>query len=342
MDILTVTYIVNFILLLIASYTDIKTKEIPHIVVILMLLINLPVGYYLFGLDAIISFFATLILCLILGIGMGGGDVKIFSALAPIFSYGGKILYVPIPILLLIGISAGIAALYPLLNILKKYWRSILPSVLGLCVFYGTLSYLFYRFHIPYASLILWLYVILSIFISRKVPWYREMISKLSYLVPLYLLGIYLLDREYFIRNNLLISFIVYVLELTLISLVIYALTGAEVSVKKPISQLKEGDILRDIIYIKDGTAKVENAGLWKRFKVMVEMEMGKKGDYDRIILTDGDGLKEEDVKLLQRLHKEGKIPVEEVTLITTYPFVPFVLVGYVIVLILHYYFGVI
>jgi len=342
MDILTVVYFINFILLLIASYTDIKTREIPHTVVILMLLINLPVGYYLFGLDAIISFFATLILCLILGIGMGGGDVKIFTTLAPIFSYGGKIFYVPIPILLLIGISAGMVALSPLINILRKYWRSILPSVLGLSVFYGFLIYLFYRYNIPYASLILWAYVIISIFISRKVPWYREMINKLSYLVPIYLIGIYLLDREYFIDNNLLISFVVYVFELTLISLVIYALTGAEISVKKFIPQLKEGDILRDIIYIKDGMAKVESAGIWKRFKIMVDMEMGKKGDYDRIILTDGDGLREEDVKLLQKLHKEGKIPVDELTLITTYPFVPFVLVGYLIVLILHYYFGVV
>ena len=342
MDILTITYIINFILLLIASYTDIKTKEIPHIIVILMLLINLPVGYYLFGLDAIFSFFATLILCLILGIGMGGGDVKIFTTLAPIFSYGGKIFYVPIPILLLIGISAGMVALSPLINILRKYWRSILPSVLGLSVFYGFLTYLFYRYNIPYASLILWAYVIISIFISRKIPWYREMINKLSYLTPLYLLGIYVIDRNYFTDNNLLISFVICVFEFILISIVIYALTGAEVSVKKPIPQLKEGDILRDIIFIKDGRAKVEGAGLWKRFKIMVDMEMGKKGDYDKIILTDGDGLKKEDLELLQRLHREGKIPVDELTLITTYPFVPFVLVGYLVVLILHYHFKVI
>ncbi|HID47972.1 MAG TPA: hypothetical protein EYH15_00560 [Methanothermococcus okinawensis] len=342
MDILTLVYIINFILLLIASYTDIKTREIPHTIVIFMLFINLLAGYYLFGLDAIISFFATLILCLILGIGMGGGDVKIFTALAPIFAYGDKIFYIPKPILLLIGISAGLVALYPLINILRKYWRGIIPSVLGLCVFYSTLSYLFYRYKIPYASLILWIYVIISIFISRKIPWYRELINKLSYLAPVYLLAIYLLDRDYFIRNNLLLSFVVYVLELTLISLVIYALTGTEVSVKKPISQLKEGDILRDIVYIKDRVGKVENAGLWKRFKIMLELEMGKKGDYDKIIMTDGDGLREEDLKLLQNLHKEGKMPVDELTLITTYPFVPFVLIGYVIVLILHYYFKVI
>jgi len=342
MDILTIVYIINFILLLIASYTDIKTKEIPHIVVILMLLINLPVGYYLFGLDAIFSFFATLILCLILGIGMGGGDVKIFTTLAPIFSYGDSILYVPVPILLLIGISAGIVALSPLINILRKYWKSIVPSSLGLSVFYGFVIYLFYKYKVPYASLLLWAYVIISIFISRKISWYREIINKLSYLTPIYLLGIYIVDRNYFIDNNLLISFVIYVFELILISLVIYALTGAEVSVKKPISQLREGDILRDVIYIKDGVAKVEGAGIWKRFKLMLNMEMGKKGDYDKIILTDGDGLREEDVKLLQKLHREGKIPVGELTLITTYPFVPFVVIGYLIVLILHYYFGVV
>jgi len=342
MDILTIVYLINFVLLLIASYMDIKTKEVPHIVIILMLLINLSVGYYLFGLDAIFSFFATLILCLILGVGMGGGDVKIFTTLAPIFSYGDTILHVPIPILLLIGISAGIVALFPLINIFRKYWKSIVPISLGLSVFYGSLRYLFYRYKIPYASLLLWAYVIISIYISRKVPWYKKIINKLSYLTPIYLLGIYIVDKNYFINNNLLISFVIYVFELILISLVIYALTGAEVSVKKPISQLKEGDILRDVIYIKDGVAKVEEAGMWKRFKLMLDMEMGKKGDYDKIILTDGDGLREEDIKLLQKLHREGNISVEELTLITTYPFVPFVVIGYLIVLILHYYFGVI
>jgi len=86
-DLLDITYIINFILLVLASITDIREKIIPHKYTIAMIVINLAVGYYYFGTDAIIAFFSTLILCLILSIGMGGGDVKLFTALAPIFAY---------------------------------------------------------------------------------------------------------------------------------------------------------------------------------------------------------------------------------------------------------------
>ena len=65
-DYLAIAYILNFILLCIATYTDIKKREIPHTIIILMILINLPVGYYLFGIESIWAFFATLVLCLYL------------------------------------------------------------------------------------------------------------------------------------------------------------------------------------------------------------------------------------------------------------------------------------
>ncbi|WP_292460724.1 A24 family peptidase C-terminal domain-containing protein [Methanothermococcus sp.] len=335
-DYLAIAYILNFILLCIATYTDIKKREIPHTIVILMILINLPIGYYLFGMESIWAFFATLVLCLILGIGMGGGDIKLFTALAPLFAYGENIFHIPKPILLLIGMSAVFAALYPMTNILRTYWKDIIPSSTGLAVVFGFLIYLLNYYNIPYASLFLWGYIILSIFISRKIPQYKDIIKKAGYLAPIYLIGIYLIDSSYFINNNILLSFIIYVGELTLISIVIYALTGAEIFSKKPVSELKEGDILRDIIYIKDKDVKVESANIMKRFKQMVNAELRKNDRYDKIIMTDGEGLCKEDVELLQKLHKEGKIP-NELNLITTYPFVPFVLVGYVVVLILHY-----
>lgn len=338
-DYLTIAYIFNFILLCIATYTDIKKREIPHIIVILMILINLPIGYYLYGIESIWAFFATLILCLILGIGMGGGDIKLFTALAPLFVYGGSVFHIPKPVLLLIGMSAILAAFYPMTKILKTYWKDIVPSSTGLAVVFGFLIYLLNHYNVPYATLFLWGYIIISIFISRKIPQYKDIIKKIGYLAPIYLIGMYLIDSGYFINNNILLSFIIYVGELTLISIVIYALTGAEISSKKSISELKEGDILRDIIYIKDKDVKIESANILKRFKMMVNAELGKNDGYDKIIMTDGEGLYNEDIELLKKLYNEGKIP-KELNLITTYPFVPFVLVGYVVVLVLHYYFN--
>lgn len=339
-DYLTIAYIINFILLSIATYTDIKTREIPHTITIIMLIINLPLGFYLFGFEAIWAFLSTLILCLILGIGMGGGDIKLFTVLAPIFLFAGTILYIPKAILILIGVSAGISAFYPMTNILKKYWKEIIPSSAYLAMVLGFIIYIISFYNIPYAILFVWGYIILSVFISRKVSGYKEFTTKAGFFAPLYLIGLYLLDYNYFVNNQILLQFLVYIGELSLISIVIYALTGAEISSKKLVKELKEGDILRDIITIEGDSVKVEGANILKRFKLMVNAEMGKnETENKKILMTDGEGLYKGDLELLQKLHKEGKIP-SELNLITTYPFVPFVLVGYVVVLVLHYYFN--
>ena len=340
---LIVAYVVNFILLAVATYTDIKTREIPHWITILMLIINLPLGYYLFGFEAIWAFIATLILCLILGIGMGGGDIKLFTVLAPIFLFAGTFFYVPKAILFLIGISAASAAFYPMLKIFKTYWKDILSSSCYLATILGIIYYFLYYYNVPYGTLFVWAYIILSIFISRKIKGYKEFTKKLSILAPFYLIGLYIFDNNYFVHGNVLLNFIVYIVELSLISIVIYALTGIEISEKKKITDLEEGDLLRDYIVINGENIKVESASIFKRFKLMVDNELGKNEDKKnnkKIIMTDGEGLYKEDLELIKKLYNEGKIKTNEINLITTYPFVPFVLFGYVLVLILHYFFN--
>ena len=157
MDLLDIVYVINFILLILASITDIKEKIIPHKYTIAMIIINLAVGYYYFGTDAIIAFFTTLVLCLILGIGMGGGDVKIFTALAPIFAYPGTFMfYIPKYVLYLIAISMILAALAPMFRILFRYWRDILPSACYLTMVIGILRYLVSSYDVPYAPIVFW------------------------------------------------------------------------------------------------------------------------------------------------------------------------------------------
>ena len=173
MDLLSVVYIINFILLILASITDIKERIIPHKYTIAMIIMNLAVGYYYFGLDAIIAFFSTLILCLILSVGMGGGDVKLFTALAPIFAYPDSfVFYVPKYILYLIAISMFIAAVFPMYKILMRYWRDILPSACYLTMILGVLYYFIHAYKIPYASIIIWAYIIISIFRECYRYWY--------------------------------------------------------------------------------------------------------------------------------------------------------------------------
>ena len=181
---------------------------------------------------------------------------------------------------------------------------------------------------------ILWIYVILSIFVSRKIPKYRTISNKLGYFTPIYLIGFYLINPSYFVSENVLVSFFVYIGQLSLISLVIYALTGAEISSKKQISELKEGDIIRDIVTIKDsGEVTVENANILKRFKHMVYSEMGKTEG--KSLMTDGEGLSDENLELLGKLQNEGKIS-GELNVLTTYPFVPFVFAAYCLIIALN------
>ncbi|AIJ05910.1 Peptidase A24A domain protein [Methanocaldococcus bathoardescens] len=296
---------------------------------------NLTVGYYYFGLDVIIAFFSTLILCLILSVGMGGGDVKLFTALAPIFAYPDSfVFYIPKYILYLIAISMLIAAVFPMFKILIRYWKDILPSACYLTMILGVLYYFIHIYKIPYASIIIWAYIILSIFISRKIPKYKEYTKKLGYLFPVYLLFLYIVDKSYFIKYNVLITSIIYLCEIILISIVIYALTGVEISDKKHVKELKEGDILRDVIIIDKDGVEVKNLNIIKRIKLLLEHEIKKDGK--EIILTDGEGLSNEDIQKIKKLYMEGKIP-DKLNIIKTYPFVPFVVVGYLITLMLMF-----
>ena len=333
MDLLDVVYVINFILLILASITDIKEKIIPHKYTIAMIVINLAVGYYYFGTDAIIAFFTTLVLCLILGIGMGGGDVKIFTALAPIFAYPGTFMfYIPKYVLYLIAISMILAALAPMFRILFRYWRDILPSACYLATVIGILRYLVSSYDIPYAPVVFWGYIILSIFISRKVPKYNQYSKKLGYLFPIYLISIYIIDKDYFINSHEPLTSLIYICEIALISIVIYAITGVEVSDTKHVNELKEGDILRDIIVIDGDKVEVKNLNIIKRIKFLLEHEL--KRDNKEIILTDGEGLSEEDLQKIRKLYEEGKIP-ERLNILKAYPFVPFVVLGYLITLLL-------
>ncbi|XRO74843.1 A24 family peptidase C-terminal domain-containing protein [Methanocaldococcus sp. 28A] len=331
MDVLNIVYIINFILLILASITDIKERIIPHKYIIAMIIINLIVGYYYFGINAIIAFFSTLMLCLILSIGMGGGDVKLFTALAPIFAYPNSLVfYIPKYILYLIAVSMFIAAVFPMFKILTRYWKDILPSACYLTMILGILYYFINIYKIPYASIIIWAYIIFSIFISRKIPKYNEYTKKLGYLFPIYLLLLYIFNPTYFIKYNVLVSSIIYLCEIILISIVIYALTGVEISDKKHVEELKEGDILRDVIIIDNDKVEVKNLNIIKRIKFLLEQEIKK--DKKEVIITDGEGLSNEDIQKIKKLYREGKVP-EKLNIIKTYPFVPFVAISYIIIL---------
>lgn len=105
---------------------------------------------------------------------MGGGDVKLFTALAQFCVSNSFVFYIPKYILYLIAISMFIAAVFPMYKILMRYWKDIIPSACYLTMMLGILYYFINIYEIPYASIIIWAYIVLSIFVSRKVPKYKE------------------------------------------------------------------------------------------------------------------------------------------------------------------------
>ncbi|WP_423793236.1 A24 family peptidase C-terminal domain-containing protein [Methanocaldococcus indicus] len=326
MNLLDVAYIINLIILILASIEDIKYKIIPHKYVILMFLINLSIGYFYFGVDAIIALFSTFILCLILSIGMGGGDVKVFTALSPIFAYD-FIYYIPKPILIIISLSMILVAIFPLYKIFIKNYKDILLSSGYLATVMGVLTYLVNSYNIKFGSLIIWGYIILSIFISRKYKKYKEIMKKLGFIFPIYLIIIFLLNHEYAKLS------IIYFLELIMISVVIYALTGEEISEKKKIDELEEGDILKDVIIYNDDKVEIKNLNIFGRIKFLIDNELKKINKEDiNYILCDGEGLSKENIKKIKDLYKKGKIP-ETLNVIKVYPFLPFVTVSYALYL---------
>ena len=76
----------------------------------------------------------------------------------------------------------------------------------------------------------------------------------------------------------------------------------------------------------------MKNLNIIKRIKFLLEHEL--KRDNKEIILTDGEGLSEEDLQKIRKLYEEGKIP-ERLNILKAYPFVPFVVLGYLITLLL-------
>ncbi|XRP97808.1 prepilin peptidase (plasmid) [Methanocaldococcus sp. 16A] len=116
---LNVIYFINLILLFLLAVKDIKTMKVDLRLYVLIFLINLIAGVYYFGFDAFVAFFSTFILCLILSVGLGGGDIKVISALAmtmPIPTF----YYIPIHALIILFLSMCFASIYYIYLIIFK------------------------------------------------------------------------------------------------------------------------------------------------------------------------------------------------------------------------------
>ena len=129
-----ILFIITIIALIIASYTDLRTREAPdyitHGLMIVSLAAILILSIYNQTYDKILYAFIGLAICLILGFSLyylnqwGGADAKILFSLGLIFGYLG-LNYLIILLILIVFIGAIYSFLWGLFHFCKE-WRKAL------------------------------------------------------------------------------------------------------------------------------------------------------------------------------------------------------------------------
>ncbi|NOZ77202.1 MAG: hypothetical protein GXO65_05955 [Euryarchaeota archaeon] len=102
---------------------------------------------------------------------------------------------------------------------------------------------------------------------------------------------------------------------------------------EKPVSELEEGDVLGEEIYMLDGRVLRDRRGLLEKVKEAVEKK--ELPSHKTLIAgTSAAGVTEEEAEELKRLVEEGKME-DRVIVKKSMPFAPVILIGLIISLIM-------
>ncbi|HNV01006.1 MAG TPA: A24 family peptidase C-terminal domain-containing protein [archaeon] len=346
------TIIISIIGLLIATYTDLKERIVSNklnfslaIIGLIIYLIQsyfeqtpLPIIFSLLGL--IIGFTFGWILWKI-GV-FAGGDVKLFMALGALNPFTPAILKIGeftnsnfqiFAITLFIYSLIGFlpyAMLVILLklknnkearnNLIKDAKKRVIDGII-LSILIGGLSTIFYFLQIP--SLII-LPTLILIGILKK--------GKIIITILISIIGLIILPLQ--TLQNTLTSFIFIIFIYGTIKLMLSLGPVLQTTVK--ISKLKEGMIPSKTLYFEKNQVKEQNFSIKQIIKLVKENKINeifsKKNEI--ISATKARGLNEEEIKLLKKLYKNKKIG-ETIKIKESMPFVPTMLIGYLLCLII-------
>lgn len=322
-----IALIIALIFFVIASYTDIKTREVPPFITTTLILIGL--GFYLAisiinnDYSFVLSSLLSAVLCFVfsfilykLGV-WAGGDVKLFTGLGAMIPAYGSISYFPF-----FALACSLIGIFPFLLLYISYYlikvphvfkksgtifktsliKSIpIPFVLTTAYFLGEMV------KFEYASV----GIAILLFVFGKIGFFFSIAMTLLSFYPNFgTLG--------FFRGSLSAT------ALYFIAISFYTIARKYVLREtKKISDLKEGDILAENLVVENGKYLFKNPSFFNFFNLN---EMKKI----KISAFNAGGLENKDIELIK---KHG---FERIELKKSLPFVPIFTTGIIIAVILE------
>jgi len=289
---------VAFIVLLAATYTDLRERVIPDWLTLGTIAAFLPIDLYLYGWFSLVHVIATFIVSYLLyKIGVwAGGDVKLFTALDAIYPRSVMLFGYSAPFVLWLFIAAILFGLLVTLVLLLK--RVFSDPVLRRDFFNAVLLAARKSFVLAvFAPFFGWA----AIFVTF-IPFPFDFFASVT-LLP-------------FVSISVALKGFVYVFAGSLIFVVLAFRTSAFVR-EKSVDELREGDIVADFV-LDDGTVIP--------FSWQSALQLFKDSRV-RLSPLRAAGLYEDDIRWLR------SVGIRHMRVKYSLPFVPFVLVGYLFIL---------
>ncbi len=286
------------VLLFVATYTDLRQRIIPDWLTLGALAVFLPIDLYLYGISSLLHVGVTFLAAYVLyKIGVwAGGDVKLFTALDALYPHDVTLFGYSAPFVLWLFIaSIFVGLLVTLFGLLRRVFSDPLlrRDFLNALLLAARKSLVLAVF----TPLFGWAAVLVTF-----VPYPLDIFASLT-LAP-------------FVPIFTLLYDFVYVFLASLVFVILAFRTSAFVR-EKPVSELKEGDIVADFV-LNDGSVVPFS---WRTaLRLLHDSRV-------RLSPLRAAGLYADDI---QWLREQG---VERIRVKYSLPFVPFVLIGYLFIL---------
>ncbi len=287
-----------FPILLVAAYTDLRSRVIPDWLTLGTIAVFLPMDLYLYGVSALFHVGATFLVAYALyKIGVwAGGDVKLFTALDAVYPHSVTIFGYSAPFVLWLFIAAVFVGLVVTLFVLLHRVfsdRALRRDFLKALLLAARKSF------------------ILAVF-TPLFGWAAILVTFVPYPLDLFA-SIVLLP---YVSLRAALTGLAYLFAASLVFIVLAFRTSAFVR-EKPVDELKEGDIVADFI-LNDGSVVPFS---WRAALSLSHNSRVRLSPFRAA------GLYKDDIVWLRA---RG---FERVRVKYSLPFVPFVLVGYLFIL---------
>lgn len=360
-----ITTLIAIIACLYASYSDLKRGIIPNKLTFPLIALGIILnGIYAFMIGEIWFIVMCLVITgVIFALGyifwkMGawaGGDVKLFTALAALLPvYPALVSYE------IFGVQFPLEGIYPFpITLIINSILSVLPFIL-LYVFYVVLKtkkHLIGELFSPITedykknfvlTLVITSSVNLTMFISQQIRLQiiiislilifllTMVISRLPNYVKAVLVSVVVVGALFYNLNITIISMIVLFISLTIIGIIRKFLTSVNKEALQdeyPLEELSEGMIPAYNLYQRDDKVYVDDKSLIDKIKETIQtkdISILTAPPGKNLIANLAAGLTSDDIKLLKKLHDEGKIS-NKFRVKKGVPFAPSIFIGLLI-----------